>query len=80
KTLLAFAEHGQIHSALPTDGGDAEAMLAELAQTGVDDGALAAQLQREGVQSFAGSWNALIERMASKSAALTQSQTGGAAP
>jgi transaldolase len=80
KTLLAFAEHGQIHSALPTDGGDAEAMLAELAQTGVDDGALAAQLQREGVQSFAESWRELIERIASKSAALTQSQTGGAAP
>jgi transaldolase len=46
----------------------------------VDDGALAAQLQREGVQSFAESWRELIERIASKSAALTQSQSGGAAP
>lgn len=80
KTLLAFAEHGQIHSALPTDGGDAEAMLAEFAHADVDYGALAAQLQREGVQSFAESWNKLIERIASKSASLTQSQSGGAAP
>jgi len=80
KTLLAFAEHGRIHSALPTDGGDAEAMLAEFAHADVDYGALAAQLQREGVQSFAESWNKLIERLASKSAALPQSQSGGAAP
>jgi len=80
KTLLAFAEHGQMHSALPTDGGDAEAMLAEFAHADVDYGALAAQLQREGAQSFAESWNDLIERIASKSAALTQSQSGGAAP
>ena len=80
KTLLAFAEHGDMQSALTADGNDAEALLAEFSQAGVDDGALAAQLQREGVQSFAESWNALIERIASKSAALTQSQPGGATP
>ena len=47
KTLLAFAEHGQLHSALPADGGDAEAILAEFAHAGDDYGTLAAQLQRE---------------------------------
>jgi transaldolase len=80
KTLLAFAEHGDMQSALTADGNDAEALLAEFSQAGVDDGALAAQLQREGVQSFAESWRELIERIASKSAALTQSQPGGATP
>jgi transaldolase len=56
--------------ALPADGGDAEALLAEFARAGVDDGALAATLQREGAQSFAKSWNDLMARIASKSDAL----------
>ena len=60
-------------SALPADGGDAEAILAEFVRAGVDDGALAAILQREGAQSFAESWNNLMERIASKCAALTSS-------
>jgi transaldolase len=79
KTLLAFAEHGQMKGAMPADGGDAEAMLAEFARAGVDDEALAAQLQREGARSFTTSWNELMERIASKSAALTQSEPGGGA-
>jgi transaldolase len=73
KTLLAFAGHGRIHGALPADGGDAEAMLAEFVHADVDHEGLAAQLQREGVQSFAESWHELIKRIASKSAALTKS-------
>jgi transaldolase len=70
KTLLAFAEHGKMKGALPADGGDAEALLAEFARAGVDDGALAATLQREGAQSFAKSWNDLMARIASRSDAL----------
>lgn len=79
KTLLAFAEHGEIRGAMTVDGGDAEAMLAEFARAGVDDQALAARLQREGVQSFARSWNDLMQRIASKNAALTTSRTLGTA-
>ena len=30
KTLLAFAEHGQLRGVMPEDGGDAEAVLAQL--------------------------------------------------
>ena len=73
KTLLAFAEHGAVTGILPADGGDAEQVLAEFAEAGVDVGALAATLQREGAQSFGRSWNDLMERIGSKSAALTQS-------
>jgi transaldolase len=40
----------------------------------------AAVARREGGQSFAKSWNDLMDRIASKSAALTQSQTEGATP
>src|SRR5690606_8570854 len=57
KTLLAFADHGAVKHALPLDGGNAETLLAEFMQAGVNPTALAAQLQQEGEQSFAKSWN-----------------------
>jgi len=67
ETLLAFADHGKVNDALPVDGGDAEEILARFAHVGVDNAALAAQLQREGAQSFAKSWNDLMDTIASKS-------------
>jgi transaldolase len=66
KTLLAFADHGKVKHAMRFDGGDAEAVLEEFNRTGVDDEALAAGLQREGVQAFAKSWRDLIARITSK--------------
>lgn len=72
KTLFAFADHGKVSGALPLDGGDAEAVLAEFARAGVDTTALAETLQREGTQAFSKSWNDLMDCIASKSAALTQ--------
>jgi transaldolase len=74
KTLLAFAGHPAVQGSLPADGGDAEAILGGFARAGVDVAALAATLQHEGAQSFAKSWNELLDRIASKSAALTQGQ------
>ena len=72
KTLRAFAEHGQVKSVLPVDGGDAEAVLAEFTREGVNDEALAAELQREGTAAFAKSWSDLMSRIASKSEALAK--------
>lgn len=66
KTLLAFAGHGEVKDAMPIDGGDAEAVLADFAAAGVDDQALASGLQREGTAAFARSWNELMLRIASK--------------
>jgi transaldolase len=66
ETLLAFADHGKVNDVLPVDGGDAEEILAGFAKVGVDDAALAAQLQREGAQSFGKSWNELMDNIASK--------------
>ena len=37
KTLLAFADHGELEGVLPVDGGDAETVLAEFAKAGIDD-------------------------------------------
>jgi transaldolase len=70
KTLQAFADHGRVTETLPLDGGDAEAVLAEFTRHGVDDAALAAQLQREGAASFDKSWKDLLDRLAAKRATL----------
>jgi transaldolase len=78
KTLLAFAEHGEVNGVLPADCGDAEKMLARFAKVAVDNAALAAQLQRQGAQSFDKSWNELMDSIASKSNAVGKTtQTGG---
>ncbi|MDH3460728.1 MAG: transaldolase [Burkholderiaceae bacterium] len=66
KTLHAFADHGQLHGVMATDGGDAEAVLAQITQAGVDVDALAAKLQHDGVQSFVKSWQQLLQRIANK--------------
>lgn len=78
ETLLAFADHGKVNDVLPVDGSDAEEILARFAKVGVDNVARAAQLQREGSQSFDKSWNDLIDAIASKGHMLGKTtQTGG---
>jgi transaldolase len=66
KTLLAFAEHGEVSGAIPRDGGDAEQVLAAFNRAGVDLGQLAAQLQEEGARSFVASWKDLIAAIENK--------------
>jgi len=70
RTLLAFAEHGQLRDVMPVDSGDAEDTLAAFRRIGVDDAALATQLQREGTASFDKSWQDLLDCIASKNAML----------
>ena len=70
KTLLAFADHGELKGEMPLDGGDAEEVLAQFARLGIDDAALAEELQREGAEAFDKSWQDLLGLIASKSAAL----------
>jgi transaldolase len=77
KTLLAFADHGQVNEVLPVDGGQAEEILVQFAQVGVDQAALAAQLQREGAQSFVKSWNDLMDSIAAKGNALGKTTRPG---
>jgi transaldolase len=72
KTLLAFADHGQVKQPLPAGGSDAETVLADCRREGIDDDALAARLQREGAQAFATSWRRLLEGIAAKTVQLTQ--------
>jgi transaldolase len=69
-TLLALADHGELSSIMPADGGDCETVLARFSEAGVKFGALATQLQIEGAKAFVKSWEELLDVMASKSDAL----------
>jgi transaldolase len=69
-TLKALADHGELGSILPADGGDCEEVLAQFAKAGIDVDGLAAQLQDEGAKSFVKSWNELMDVIAFKSNAL----------
>ncbi len=69
-TLKALAEHNELGSILPADGGDCEEVLAEFAKAGINIEALAAELQDQGANSFTKSWNDLMVGIASKSSAL----------
>jgi len=79
KTLLAYADHGKVQSVMPLDSGDAETLLAEFARAGIDDEALAADLQREGALAFAKSWHSLMQCLSLKSAAFESPHPGGIA-
>jgi transaldolase len=69
-TLKAFGEHGVVGAPLSADGGDAETVLARFARAGVDDAALARQLQVEGAQAFDKAWRDLLDCIAAKVEAL----------
>ncbi len=70
-TLKAFADHGEIDQTLPARARSCDEVLAKFAESGIDTGALAAQLQDEGAKAFVKSWNDMLASIASKSEALT---------
>lgn len=70
KTLLAFADHGDLGQIMAVERGDCEDVLKEFGKVGVNIDALATQLQDEGAKSFVKSWEDLMAVIASKSAAL----------
>jgi transaldolase len=65
-TLHAFADHGEVGKPVPADGGDAEQVLAQFAEAGIDVEALAERLQEEGKEAFVKSWNDLLDSIESK--------------
>jgi transaldolase len=71
-TLKALATHTDLGELLPTDGGNCEEVLGQIAKAGVDVDALAAQLQSEGAESFVKSWNELMGVISSKTASLNK--------
>jgi transaldolase len=71
KTLLAFADHGEVTDFLPADAGDGDQVIARFAAAGVDTDRVAARLQSEGAEKFVGSWDDLISTISRRTAALT---------
>lgn len=69
-TLLAFADHGALATALSRDGGDFSAVLDAHLKAGIDLTALSEQLQADGAKSFVKSWNDLMGAIKSKSTVL----------
>ncbi len=72
KTLLAFADHGEVDAPLAVDSSSAEIVISRHAQAGVDVDALATQLQEEGAKAFTKSWNDLLARIDEKIAAASR--------
>lgn len=70
KTLLAFAHDGQVTTHLSSDG--AEALMTAFTNNGIDIDALAAVLQRQGIEAFLSSWDALLDRIAITSKAASK--------
>ncbi|MGB7479483.1 MAG: transaldolase [Burkholderiaceae bacterium] len=69
KTLLAFADHGQVHDMMHADAtaaGEWESMLDKFERSGINDDALAQQLQRDGADAFSKSWQQLLAEIAAK--------------
>jgi transaldolase len=71
-TLKALAQHAELTSILPADGGDCEEVLAQFTQAGIDIDALAAQLQDDGAKSFVKSWTELMSVIEAKGAAVLE--------
>ena len=60
-TLRAFADHGSISRTVDADPGQADRTLADAQAAGIDVEGVAAELEREGVQSFCDSYNQLVD-------------------
>ena len=62
KTLLAFADHGEVEGDQVTAKyDDAERVMADLAAVGIDYDDVIAVLEQEGVEKFVKSWNELLD-------------------
>lgn len=69
-TMEAFVDHGTVDRRVDADVDQAEAVWAALPTVGVDMDDVAAQLERDGVASFIGAFDELIEALEAKAAEL----------
>ena len=62
-TLLAFADHGEVRDPIDLASESPRQVLAEAAHAGIDLERLTAELERQGLESFSGSYERLLERL-----------------
>jgi transaldolase len=67
KTLLAFADHGEIETSLSLESGTSDQVIADFEKAGVSYEELAEKLQKDGAAAFVKSWNDLLATIKSKS-------------
>src|SRR5690242_3956344 len=71
ETIKAFQEHGEIRGATVVEGvGEAEQLLQQLADAGVDYDDVVETLEAEGVQKFADSFGEIVESIRAKRGTL----------
>jgi transaldolase len=70
ETIEAFQDHGEVRDTLTEGVDEARALLAELAEAGVDYDDVTDTLEREGVEKFSASFASLLEGIDAKRAAL----------
>ena len=73
KTIEAFVDHGRLARTVDRDVDDARQAIADLGRVGVDLQAATAQLEEEGIATFAKSFDSLISGVEGKRAALAES-------
>ena len=78
-TLRAFADHGNVGSALSVDAEEAAETLLRAAAAGVDVAAITATLEREGVRSFCDSYHELLQCIEAKKAQVATGSGGSVA-
>lgn len=66
ETLLAFADHGDLHTALSAGTNDPDQVLATFKQAGVEYEQLSSKLQQDGAAAFVKSWNDLLATISKK--------------
>jgi transaldolase len=69
-TIDAFRDHGEVRASITEDIEGARADLAALPGEGIDLDDVCAKLQTEGVRKFSDSYDALLDGLAEKKAAL----------
>jgi transaldolase len=72
QTIKAFLDHGEVKRTVDENFDEARQIIADLAAAGIDLSAVTAQLEEEGIASFAKSFDALLAGVDTKRAALKQ--------
>jgi transaldolase len=60
KTLFAFAHHGEVRERIEAASAESDQLLAEAAEAGVELDRITAELERDGIESFCGSYKRLL--------------------
>ncbi|MDX6692731.1 MAG: transaldolase / glucose-6-phosphate isomerase [Blastocatellia bacterium] len=69
-TYTAFQEHGRVRLTLEEEVDESRALVAQLAELGIDLAAVTNKLQQDGLKAFVGSFDALLKAIETKHAAF----------